>query len=130
MLSMMFKGKYSNMNFRMKIASSFCALGFLPFLIIFSSSLLSSRAVVRRVAVFWACQHSAPLASLLLAASWSFASVLPSFSLSDVQFSSSRVFGLGTLVTAGSVGLMCCMQSPRPPDRLSSCLISFSFSWE
>ena len=62
------------------------------------------------VAVFWACQRSAPLASLLLTASWSFASVLPSFSLSDLQFSSSRVLGLGSLVTAGSVVLMCSMQ--------------------
>ena len=55
------------------------------------------------VAASWAFHRNAPLASILESATWSSASVFTSFYLSDVQFSSSRGFGLGPLVAAGSV---------------------------
>ena len=58
---------------------------------------------VRGVAASWAFHRNAPLSSILESATWSSASVFTSFYLSDVQFSSSRGFGLGPLVAAGSV---------------------------
>ena len=58
---------------------------------------------MRGVAVSWAFARNASLSSILVAASWSSASVFTSFYLSDVQFSSSQGFSLGHLVEAGSV---------------------------
>ena len=58
----------------------------------------SSRAhSVRGVATSWAFARNASLSSILAAASWS-SSVFTSFYLSDVQFSSSLGFSLGTVV--------------------------------
>ena len=58
---------------------------------------------VRGVAASWVFHHNASLSSVLEAATWSSASVLTSFYLSDVQFSSSQGFGLGPVMAAGSV---------------------------
>ena len=58
---------------------------------------------VRGVAASWAFHRNAPLSSVLEAATWSSASVFPSFFLSDVQFSSSQGFSFGPVVAAGAV---------------------------
>ena len=55
------------------------------------------------IAASWAFHRSAPLSSILEVATLSSPSVFSSFYLSDVQFSSSRGFGLGPVVAAGSV---------------------------
>ena len=58
---------------------------------------------VREVAASWAFSRSAPLSSILAAATWSSSPVFTSFYLIDVQFSSSLGFGLGPVVAAGNV---------------------------
>ena len=68
-----------------------------------SSSSSAFRAhSVRGVAASWAFSRNAPLSSVLVAATWSSSSVFTSFYLRDVQFSSSRGFGLGPVVAAGN----------------------------
>ena len=64
---------------------------------------LVSALGVRGVAASWAFHHSAPLSSVLEAATWSSASVFTSFYLSDVQFSSPQGFSLGPVVAAVAV---------------------------
>ena len=61
------------------------------------------RMVFGGVAASWAFHRSAPLSSILESATWSSPSVFSCFYLSDVQFSSSSGYGLGSVVAAGSV---------------------------
>ena len=72
---------------------------------------------VRGVAASWAFHCNAPLASILESATWSSPSVFSSFYLSDVHFSSSSGYGLGTLgFLQWRVGVL--GEAPFFPSRL------------